>query len=238
MFFARRKGELQDDFELRAVSSVQDGIHLICRSKVLWIYHHRAHSAFCQFSLMSAVFSWRYLIVWGTWAFSKRCLVVPVTGFLGVMLSPIGPGIPHTYTVILLHLHLCWTAYGHLPPLHFCDNQQKLIDDGKHMQKLSHRHQPTFCTTASFEQVEKCETDAAPLSFFRFKHESEPVIMCTSNRRWQHPAACSQELKCSAAIDFSFATTVGKWIQQRLSQSARSLSSSFWSNEFNHNYIF
>ena len=35
MFFARRKGELQDDFELRAVSSVQDGIHLIRRSKVL-----------------------------------------------------------------------------------------------------------------------------------------------------------------------------------------------------------
>lgn len=75
IIFACRKGELQDDFELRAVSPVQHGIHLIRRSKVLYIYHHCAFLSIQN----SAVLSWRCLIGWGTRAFSKRCLVMPVT---------------------------------------------------------------------------------------------------------------------------------------------------------------
>ena len=238
IIFACRKGELQDDFELRAVSPVQHGIHLIRRSKVLYIYHHCAFLSIQN----SAVLSWRCLIGWGTRAFSKRCLVMPVTRDSrgGVMLSPTGPkdSLYCSFDICLTFTPLLNRVWSSPTPAFLWQSTEA---DGPSWQTYyANIVTPThsfdhglllFFTTASFEQVEKCdcfsvaEADAAPLTFFRFKLERGSAIMCTSNRRWQHPAACSQELKCSAAIDFSFATTVGnvgKWIQQRLSQSARS----------------
>lgn len=66
----------------------------------------------------------------GGWCYLRLVLRIPYTVVTVIRIS-------------VLHLHLCWTGYGHLPPLHFCDNQQKLMDHhGKHiMQTLS--PQPT-----------------------------------------------------------------------------------------------